>query len=379
MSYKIPANVVLFAGGEEHLGVYKQFRDYWNQYRTINEKAKNLEFQTTTVNDKGEVVSISFAEKEEAMNAAFKREVMRIANVTNFAEFPLETWASHPMLKWATFAIVSAMVDMILPESIIESIGMYSDVRAIGWGDSAAFDVEPRDLFVVSKAGRGKRSTEMRKQFKGQVVINPEPREITVGVSLYRVLAGKESLAEFVAKVVRSMELAFTYDVYSTFTTAMAALSSTAVTGLQVTGYTQSDFVNLSQKVTAWNGGAKAIAIGTLNALSTVFPNDANYRYDVESEYLKIGYIRTLAGVDLMVIPQIADWTNPFALKLSDTDIYIISPSSQKLVKAVLEGSTLAYTTDVYANANLLQTSTLTKSWGSAIATNAVGARINIA
>jgi hypothetical protein len=377
MTIKIPANVVLFAGGEQNLGVYKMFRDYWNQYRSI-EGAKNMEFATTTVNDKGETVSISFSEKEEAMNAAFKREILRMAGVTNFAEFPLETWASHPTLKWATFAIVSAMVDMILPEVLIESVGLYSDVRTIGWGDSAAFDVEPRDLFVVSKAGRGKRTTEIHKQFKGQVVINPEPRELTVGVSLYRVLCGKESLAEFVAKVVRSFEYQFTVDIYTAFAAALAAVSATAVTGLRVTGYTQSDFINLAQKVTAWNGGAKAIAIGTLQALATVFPTDANYRYDIESEYLKVGYIRTMAGVDMMVLPQVADWASPFGLKLSDTDIWIISPSSQKIVKAVLEGSTLAYTSDVYANANLVQTSTMTKSWGTGIATNSVGARIDI-
>jgi len=379
MTFKIPANVVLFAGGEQNLGVYKMFRDYWNQYRSLNEKgAKNLEFATTTVNDKGEVVSISFAEKEEAMNAAFKREILRMAGITNMSEFPLETWASHPVLKWATFAIVSAMVDMILPDALMESVGLYSDVRTIGWGDSAVFDVEPRDLFVVSKAGRGKRTTEIHKQFKGQVVINPEPRELTVGVSMYRVLAGKESLAEFVAKVVRSFEYQFGLDIYTAFAAALAAVSATAVTGLRVTGYTQSDFVNLAQKVTAWNGGAKAIAIGTLQALSTVFPADGNYRYDIESEYVKVGYVRTLLGVDLMVLPQVADWTNPFALKLSDTDIWIISPSSQKIVKAILEGSTLAYTTDVYANANLVQTSTMTKSWGTGIATNSVGARIDI-
>jgi hypothetical protein len=376
MTYKIPANVLAFAGGDaEHLKLYTQFRDYWNQYRS-QRGAKNLEFTTTTVTDKGETVSISFDEKEAALNGAMKRQILKLAGITSFSEFPIETWSTHPVLKWATFAIVSAMVDMILPETIIDSIGLYSDVRTIGWGDSAVFDVEPRDLFVVSKAGRAKRTTELHKQFKGQVVINPEPRELTVGVSLYRVLAGKESLAEFVTKVVRSIETAFTVDVYNAFVTAINAVSSTAVTGLQVSGYTQSDFVNLAQKVTAWNQGAKSIAVGTLAALSTIFPADGNYRYDIESEYIKIGYMRTLAGVDLMVIPQVADFSNPFALKLSDTDVWIISPSSQKIVKAVLEGSTLAYTSDVYANANLVQTSTMTKSWGTGIATNAVAARI---
>jgi len=37
-----------------------------------------------------------------------------------------------------------------------------------------------------------------------------------------------------------------------------------------------------------------------------------------------------------------------------------------------LEGNTMSYASDVYANANLLQTSTMYKSWGVGVATNAV-------
>ena len=374
-STKIPAQVVMFAG-ENNLAVYKMFHDYWNQYRSRN-GAEGLEFSTTTVNKDGETVSISFDEKEAAMNAGLKKEIMRVAGVQSFDAFPLETWATHPTLRWATFAVVSAMIDMILPETIIDSIGLYSDVRTIGWGDSAAFDVEPRDLFVVSKAGRAKRTSEVHKQFKGQVVINPEQRELTVGVSLYRVLAGKESLADFVAKVARSLETQLTIDVYNAFVTAMAALS-TGANGLKVVGYTQTDFVTLAQKVTAWNGGIKPVVLGTQLALANILPADGNYRYDIESEFVKLGYIRNFIGTDVVIIPQVADYTTPFATLISNNYLWFVSPTAQKLLKVVLEGNTLAYTTDVYANANLTQTSTMIKSWGVGVATNAVGACMTV-
>ena len=374
---KIPAQVMMFAGGEANIAVYKMFHDYWNQYRSRN-GAEGLEFSTTTVNAQGEPVSISFDEKEAAMNAALKKEIMRVAGVASFDQFPLETWATHPTLRWATFAVVSAMIDMILPETIIDSIGLYSDVRTIGWGDSAAFDVEPRDLFVVSKAGRAKRTSEVHKQFKGQVVINPEQRELTVGVSLYRVLAGKESLADFVAKVTRSLETQLTLDVYDAFVVAMSALSTTASTGLKVIGYTQSDFVTLAQKVTAWNGGIKPVCLGTQLALANILPADGGYRYDIESEFVKLGYIRNFIGTDVILIPQVADYTAPFSTRISNNFLWFVSPTAQKIMKVVLEGNTLAYTTDVYANANLTQTSTMIKSWGVGVATNAVGACMTV-
>lgn len=372
---RIPNQVLSFAG-EANIAPYKMFADYFNHYRSMNGD-KTVEFQSTTI-DNGVVVSLSFAEKEERLNAALKREIMRVAGIGNFEEFPLETWANHPTLKWATFAVVSAMIDMVLPDAIIKEIGSYAEVRSIGWGDSASFEISPRDIFVVSKAGKSKRTSELHRQFKGLVTVVPEPRELTVYVQLMRVLTGKDSLAELVTKMVRSFEIALTYDIYSAFATAMGNLSATPTTGLKVAGYTQPEFLRLAQTVGAWNGGARVIAIGTIAALGKILPANANYRYDLESDYVKLGYIRNFLGVDIMAIPQIADWQTPFGLKLSDSKIWFISPTSGKLIKVVMEGSVLSYTSDVYAHANLLQTSTMIKSWGSVLATNAVAAEMTV-
>jgi len=379
MTIKIPNQVIKFAGGESHLKPYTQFVDYYNHWRSTQGKT-NIEFKEYFKDKKhgDTLVPISFSEKEEKMNATLRREIMRVAGIQNFDDFPIETWATHPMLKWATFAVVSAMIDMVLPDAIIDSVGMFSDVRTIGWGDSTAFDVEPRDIFVVSKAGRSKRTTELHKQFKGQVTILPEPRELTVFVSLMKVLAGKESLAPLVSKMVRSFETQLSYDVYDAFKTAMDALDDTASTGLKTAGYSQSEFLRLSQAVQTWNGGNRPVAVGTLVALGNVMPSDANYRYDLQSEYVKLGYIRNFLGTDLMVLPQVADWTDPFGLKLDDDRIWFITPSADKIIKVVLEGSTLSHTDDVYQNANLVQTSTMFKSWGTGVATNAVAGTMTI-
>jgi len=377
MTTHVPSQILTFAGGEANLGVYKKFVDLFRHYQALNGK-KGLEFATKAPNADGVMVDISFAEKEEQMNALLKREIMRVAGISNFADFPVETWASHPTLQWAAFAVVSALIDMVLPDSLIDSIGIYTDVKNIGWGDSASFDITPRDLFVVSKVGRSKRTTELKKQFQGQVVVIPEPREVTVFVSLMKVLAGKESLSGFVAKCVRSMEAQVTIDAYNAFVTALGAVSATASTGLRVSGYTQAEFVRLAQTVTAWNQGAQAICIGTKLALSSVLPDNGNFRYTLESDYAKIGYIKNFQGVDIMELPQVANWATPFGLLLDNTKLWFVSPSSQKLLKLVIEGNTLAYTADVYKNANLVQESTLYKSWNVAVATNAVAAQLGL-
>lgn len=369
---KIPSQVLQFAG-EANMSVYKMFADYYNHYRFLNGDT-SVDFQKTLAGQE-----ISFSEKEVKMNAALQREIVRVAGIQDMAQFPLEAWSNHPMLKWASFAVVSAMIDMVFPDAIHKNIGAYSEVRSIGWGDSAAFDVKPRDIFVVSKIGRSKRTTELHRQYTGQVTVVPELRALTVYVDLFGVLAGKQSLAELVTKMVRSFETAMALDVYNAFATAMGNLSNTASTGLRVAGYTQAEFVRLSQTVSAWNGGTgRPLAIGTQAALAQIMPSDANYRYDLESDFVKLGYIRNFLGTDLLALPQIASWETPFGTALHDDRIWIISPSSQKLIKVVLEGSTLSYTSDVYANANLIQTHTMMKSWGMALATNAIAAQITL-
>lgn len=79
-----------------------------------------------------------------------------------------------------------------------------------------------------------------------------------------------------------------------------------------------------------------------------------------------------------MVLPQLADYSTPFGLKLADDRVWIIAPSVDKPVKVVFEGATLSYADGVYANANLMQNSNLQKSWETGVATGAIAAVITL-
>ena len=372
---RIPKNAMTFASSDK---LYKQFGDYWNHYLS-NNGVTNVSFETKRLVD-GKEETISFSEKEEEMNETLKESILKFAGLAELTkDFPLEQWANHPTLKWATFAVVSALIDMVIPDALIRSTSLYADVRAIGWGDSADFQVKPRDLFMVSKHGRAQRYAQQQKQFNGQVTLIPELREMSVEVSLYKVLSGKESLADFTAKAVQSIEVDMARDVYSTFNTAMAALDNAGDDLLRIAGYSQTNLISLGQKVTAWNGGQKAMIVGTQLALQNILPADANYRYTLESDFMKLGYVQNAFGFDVMVLPQVADYRTPFLTLLDDTKLYLVSPSANKLVKVVIEGSTMANVDGVYQNANLTQSANLWKSWGSAIATNSVAGVITLA
>jgi hypothetical protein len=367
---KMPLHVMQFAEG--NVKPYERFVDYYNHYRNENNLlpiGKKVSFDT----------SATLAEKEIKMHDMLLAEIARHAGV-NFTEFKPEVMANHPTYQWAAFAVVGAMVDLVLPETIIDSIGIYTEIKTVEMGNNVAFECKPRDLFYVTKAGRGRRHVEARKQFNGQVTVTPEEHDITVMVSLLRVLAGKENLAEFAMKAARSMEHEMTYDAFAAFNTYVGTLPTTpSGSNLQITGFTQAEAKRLAQTVSSFNMGAKAVFMGTGVALQSILPDTGtNFRVQIDSDYVKMGHVTTFMGHDVLEIPQMADWKTPFANLLDDNKIYIVSPSSQKILKLAIEGSTRVITDGVFQNADLTQKTTLKKNWAVGVATNAVVGVINI-
>lgn len=361
---RLPQNVVTFAKTEDSLKAYKMFVDYYNHK------------QNKGIFDN----SVSLTDKKEKLDFAVREEIARLSQVSKetMKTLPAEVLASNPMYQWAAFAVVNTMVDAVLPDSIIDSIGLYTDLRVGGYGDSFSFDIDSRDLFVVSKHGNGKRHAELRKQYKGQVNILPENRMISVYTSLYKVLAGVEDLADFARKAAISMEVAMTKDAYTAFNTAMENLDNAGDDALRVTGYTQDALVELCQTVTAYNGGRKAVIVGTQLALQNVLPSDAGCRYDLQSEYVKIGYIKTAFGYDVMMLPQVANVGSDFTLALDDNNIYVVSPAGDKLIKGALEGATTSHVERAQDTADLSEVVTMNKRWGFAVATSSIAGLIEL-
>jgi hypothetical protein len=374
MTIKLPANVVSFAAGDnDFIELCENYVDYWNQYRSEHGPKK---FAFAEVDKEGK--PITFAQKEERIGKLLLKEVSKRSGVDVTSMRP-EAMASHPLVGWAVGNIATQLIDAVLPATIVEGTNAFCEVRTLGWGETGIFDIRSRDLFPVTRTGRmGMRTAELHKGFERQVTLNPEAHMITVYVSLFRVLAGQESLAVFTTKALRSIETEMGKDIYNAFANGMAALSTDATTGLQVTGYTQADLTKLANKVSAFSGGANAIVMGTKVALASVLPDDANTRAYYDSEYVKLGYVRTIAGIDTLEIPQVANWENPFATLISDTSLWVIAPGTDKIIKCVIGGTTMSNVDGQFDSANLTQTSTLTKFWSVGVITSSVAGLITL-
>jgi len=133
----------------------------------------------------------------------------------------------------------------------------------------------------------------------------------------------------------------------------------------------------LGQKVSAWNQ-SKAIAVCTALAAQAILPDDANYRYTLEDDFVRLGYVRNFKGTDLIILPQIAKFETEFDLVLDDTKIWLLSPARGKMVKLAIEGNTLANTSGHLDNADLQSVATLNTSWATGIATSALAGIIEL-
>jgi hypothetical protein len=374
MTIKLPASVLAFCMDNESVELFENFSDYWNHCRS---ESGTKQYPYATV-DKLTGKPISFSDKEKRLEQLILKEASKLAGIDVTSMAP-EKMATHPMVSWAIGNIQTQLIDAVLPQTVIDSTSAFCEVKTVGWGQTAIFDIRSRDLFPVSKAGRlGMREGELHRGFDRQETVNPVSHIVTTYVSLFRVLCGEVSLSTFVTKCLRSIETEMYKDIYNAFNDSMADLSTDATTGLQVTGFTMEDMLKLAAKVQAFSGGAKPIMLGTKVALSKVFPDDGNYRYDVESPYMKLGYMRNIAGVDTLEIPNVANWESPFSTYITDTSLWIVAPGTDKIVKCVIGGTLMSNTSDVYANANLVQTNTLTKFWAARVVTSSVGGLITL-
>ena len=354
-------SLVTFAGGNEKaLDTYKGMRDYYFHYMSAVEGKQGYgDFDA----------SVSLDEKEEKMHNALLAEVERVGGCPR-GNMPFEAWSMSPQVKWATFAVVGAMIDAVLPDTIIKSVGIYTDMHTVGFGETLEFEVQPNAIFTVSQSANAQRKGFNKKQFAINETLQAVPYQITVQTQLYKVLSGKENLARFVRKAVISVETKMNLEAYNTLAGLVANASFPAA--LKVTGYSADDAITLAQTVEAYNNGAKVSFIGTKKAIYQMLPDASKgYRMITDASNPQINIVRGVFDWDIIELPQVATGIG-YGLALDDHKVYVMSTGAEKVIKGVIEGVTLANSNDFYDTADLTSSATMTKRFGFAATSNSV-------
>lgn len=339
--------IVAFAGTNTKF--YEQFCDYYFHKDSEATGRKIGTFDS----------SVSLMEKHNKVNEGYFAEIERLSGCSREAN--KDAFMANPMVKWANYAIINAVVNAVLPAYVADALNPFVNFQTVGYGDLLHVKVQPRTLFTVSLGGRGERTTFRQKKNAADVAIGAVEHIITTYVDMARVLAGKEDLAEAVRMVVLSIELDMQKDAVAALTAGLSG--ATVPSQFKVSAaFSASSLITLAQRVQAYNSGAKPVILGTTAALAQVLPDSTlGYRMNVAGADGSVKYLRDFYGFDLVELPQIPS-NSSYGLALSDSVLYVVSPAVDKLVYGVME-TALTNSNQFYENADLTQNFTMRKGY----------------
>lgn len=306
------------------------------------------------------------AENTHKLNDAWFAEVERKSGVSREG-IEHTAWMAHPAVKWASMAIVDATINAIIPVTILPQFGMFADFRTAGYGDIMKVKIQPKQFYTVSLGGRGERTSFRQKHFAQDVVVAPIEHIVTVYVDMYRVLAGKEDIAEAIRLVIMSVEQAMYSDAIGALTTGLGLIGDP---DLNVSGaFDMKTLVKMAEKIQVLNAGVRPVIVGSAVALMNVLPDSSlGYRVNVDGNGGAIQLIRNVMGYDVMRLePALA---SNGSLALPDNKIFVVSPAQDKLIKGIMSLA-LNNSNEFYDNADLTQNFTYRKGWNFIFATAA--------
>lgn len=315
----ISNEILQFAAGDASF--YVKFQDYFFHKSEVENGRKIGAYEA----------NVSLAQKSESIKEAFFAEIEKVSGVRRTAE-NAEAWMANPMVRWANFAILNATINAVLPAYVAGSLAPFVDFRTVSYGDIVKFKIQPRTLYTVSRGAHGERTSFRQKKYAGDAVIAPVEHIVTVYADMYRVLAGKEDIAEFVRGVVVSIEIEMNKDAIGALNTLVA--SSYIPAQFKESGaFDAKKLIALGQRVQAYNQMAKPVVMGTAAALSNVLPDSTlGFRGNFAADGGSVRIMRDFYGFDLYELPQMPTGSG-YGLALDDSKLYIVSPAVDKLVK----------------------------------------------
>ena len=230
----------------------------------------------------------------------------------------------------ASFAVVDATVNAILPQVLTPAFGLFTDFRFVSLGDVVKFKIKPNQFFTVSKGSVGERTVHRQKDFAQDIIVAPVEHIVTVYTDMYRVLAGKEDIADFVARVVLAIEQAMYGDALNAL---MTGLNNLPVGSYKYSGaFDMKTLVKMAETVQVYNAGVRPVIAGSATALMRVLPDSTlGYRGNYDANGGSIELIKNVYGYDVIKMNNAA--AQGGGLVLPDNKIFVVSPAQDKLVK----------------------------------------------
>lgn len=276
---------------------------------------------------KGQVEgNVTSSQVDEVLRKSFL-ERLGVEEITNF-----NTYRQH---KYEIFAIISEVMTPIINDRLDNTMGRFADVRNIGWGDSAEFEVLNPELFEVAVIADGTGNLRRQRIDNGKMTVTMETMGVRIYDEFYRFLAGRINWTQLVDKVAQSYEKHLATLAYNAIYESYNSLD----TEFKYTGtFNEEEVLNVLAAVEAVYGAA--VLVGTKPALAKLKPD---YVGDGSKDgYNALGYLSLFRGYETVALTNAFNpGTNEFAL--SNKDLLVLPAADSKIVKIVHEGDVIVH------------------------------------
>lgn len=239
-------------------------------------------------------------------------------------------------------AVIAEIINSAIPTTISRRFGEeFMEIHQVGWGDTARFLISSNELFQVNEIAEGILRGILQPIFNDEVTVNCGPIEIATSIDWYQVAAGNFDWGQFGFRAGRSFE---GYIMLK----GMAAMTSgvfNAGAEWGQAGFSQTAWTQLAEQVSAANGGSDVYALGTLTALSQVYPSVTGLQYGLGREIVDNGHLDRYMGVKLVpmdnfILPGRVNTTG--TLGLPSDKVFMIAADQYRPIKVVMEGDSVA-------------------------------------
>lgn len=238
-------------------------------------------------------------------------------------------------------AIVGAIITPVTPAVVSDKFEGLAETRQVGFGDNAVFPVKSNQLFVVNEIAEGTQMGGLQRFYNNEFSVLAKPVQIRYDMPWYQVASGLFDWGEWSIKIGQSFAAYINMKIIKTY---MEYIDGTSPAIYKVNGFSDANWIALSQKVSAVNGGSGVVAMGDLASVGTILPDTVGLQVGLGPDYAEVGHLNKYKGVRVEVIdPTIVPGTENTepVIAIPTETIFMLPEDGYRPVKIVIEGNTV--------------------------------------
>ena len=273
------------------------------------------------------------------------------------------------------FSVITQVLDKINSKSELQEAMQFIEVKNLGEGDSATYELGSKALFQVEEVGYSDlASTRFQYQWYDNKILLPKHYYCSVAMDVYQSAVQGHDIGRMIAKVAISQRAKMYVDVFD----KVMDDTSLAGTPFKKDTFSKVGYQTLGRDISTVNGG-NVMAFGTNLAFGKIADGiDSKWTFAGSNEYLKSGMIGDVYGINSVVLDNAMkayqSYTSTIPTVLPDDRIVLVSTNvPDKIGKMVIEEGQNSVIFDNGATNNIqLKTFKVRSSWNVDLISQAV-------